>query len=44
MENEIVAHKAGTVAKLHIKEGDPVTAGAPIADIKSAAPAEAAAE
>jgi len=44
MENEIVAHKAGTVAKLHIKEGDPITAGAPIADIKSEAPAEAAAE
>jgi len=42
MENEIVAHKAGTIAKLHIAEGDPITAGAPIADIKSAeaAPAE----
>jgi acetyl-CoA/propionyl-CoA carboxylase biotin carboxyl carrier protein len=37
MENEIVAHKAGTVSKLHIAEGDPITAGAPIADITSAA-------
>ncbi|WP_372787733.1 acetyl-CoA carboxylase biotin carboxylase subunit [Paraconexibacter sp.] len=47
MENEIVAHKAGTLAKLHIAEGDPITAGQPIADITSApaeAPAEAAAE
>ncbi len=43
MENEIVAHKAGTVTKLHIAEGDPITAGAPIADIASA-PAEPAAE
>ncbi|MTD46136.1 acetyl-CoA carboxylase biotin carboxylase subunit [Conexibacter sp. W3-3-2] len=43
MENEIVAHKAGTVSKLHIAEGDPITAGAPIADITSA-PAEPAAE
>ena len=36
MENEIVAHKAGTVAELPIKEGEPINAGAPIATITSA--------
>jgi acetyl-CoA/propionyl-CoA carboxylase biotin carboxyl carrier protein len=35
MENEITAHKAGTIAKLPITEGEPIAAGAPIATIKS---------
>ena len=33
MENEITAHKAGVIAELPIKEGDPISAGAPIAVI-----------
>jgi acetyl-CoA/propionyl-CoA carboxylase, biotin carboxylase, biotin carboxyl carrier protein len=37
MENEITAHKAGTIAALPISEGAPIAAGAPIATIKSAA-------
>jgi acetyl-CoA/propionyl-CoA carboxylase, biotin carboxylase, biotin carboxyl carrier protein len=37
MENEITAHKAGTIAELPIKEGEPIQAGAPIATITSAA-------
>jgi len=36
MENEITAHKAGTVVELPISEGAPIQAGAPIATIKSA--------
>jgi acetyl-CoA/propionyl-CoA carboxylase biotin carboxyl carrier protein len=41
MENEITAHKAGTIAELPIVEGEPIQAGAPIATITSpAAPAE----
>jgi acetyl-CoA/propionyl-CoA carboxylase, biotin carboxylase, biotin carboxyl carrier protein len=39
MENEITAHKAGTIAELPIVEGEPIQAGAPIATITSA-PAE----
>ncbi len=39
MENEITAHKAGTIAELPIVEGEPINAGAPIATIKSEAPA-----
>jgi acetyl-CoA/propionyl-CoA carboxylase biotin carboxyl carrier protein len=35
MENEITAHKAGTIAELPIAEGKPIAAGAPIATIKS---------
>ncbi|MGH2911703.1 MAG: acetyl-CoA carboxylase biotin carboxylase subunit [Solirubrobacteraceae bacterium] len=35
MENEIAAHKAGTIAELPIVEGEPIAAGAPIAIIKS---------
>ena len=35
MENEITAHKAGVIAELPIKEGDAITAGAPIAVIAS---------
>jgi acetyl-CoA/propionyl-CoA carboxylase biotin carboxyl carrier protein len=35
MENEITAHKAGTIAELPIEEGAPIQAGAPIATIKS---------
>jgi acetyl-CoA/propionyl-CoA carboxylase, biotin carboxylase, biotin carboxyl carrier protein len=35
MENEITAHKAGTIVELPIKEGEPIQAGAPIATIKS---------
>ena len=35
MENEITAHKAGSIAELPIKEGEPIPAGAPIAVIKS---------
>jgi acetyl-CoA/propionyl-CoA carboxylase, biotin carboxylase, biotin carboxyl carrier protein len=40
MENEITAHKAGTIAELPIVEGEPITAGAPIATIKSDSPQE----
>ena len=36
MENEITAHKAGTIAELPIAEGAPIAAGAPIATIESA--------
>ena len=41
MENEITAHKAGTITDLPISEGAPIKAGDPIATIKSeeAAPA-----
>jgi len=39
MENEITAHKAGTIVELPIVEGEPIQAGAPIATIKSAEPA-----
>src|SRR4051812_44576475 len=35
MENEITAHKAGVIAELPIKEGEPITAGATLAVIKS---------
>jgi acetyl-CoA/propionyl-CoA carboxylase biotin carboxyl carrier protein len=35
MENEITAHKAGTIIELPISEGAPIQAGAPIATIKS---------
>jgi acetyl-CoA/propionyl-CoA carboxylase biotin carboxyl carrier protein len=35
MENEITAHKAGTVVELAIEEGAPIQAGAPIATIKA---------
>jgi acetyl-CoA/propionyl-CoA carboxylase biotin carboxyl carrier protein len=34
MENEIAAHKAGVIAELPIKEGEPITAGATLAVIK----------
>jgi acetyl-CoA/propionyl-CoA carboxylase, biotin carboxylase, biotin carboxyl carrier protein len=37
MENEITAHKAGTISELPITEGAPIQAGAPIATITSAA-------
>jgi acetyl-CoA/propionyl-CoA carboxylase biotin carboxyl carrier protein len=37
MENEITAHKAGTVAELPIEEGRPINAGDPIATITSPA-------
>jgi acetyl-CoA/propionyl-CoA carboxylase, biotin carboxylase, biotin carboxyl carrier protein len=37
MENEIMAHKAGTIAELPISEGAPIAAGAPIATITSPA-------
>jgi acetyl-CoA/propionyl-CoA carboxylase biotin carboxyl carrier protein len=37
MENEITAHKAGTIAELPISEGAPIAAGAPIATIVSGA-------
>jgi acetyl-CoA/propionyl-CoA carboxylase biotin carboxyl carrier protein len=37
MENEITAHKAGTISELPISEGAPIAAGAPIATIVSAA-------
>jgi acetyl-CoA/propionyl-CoA carboxylase biotin carboxyl carrier protein len=37
MENEITAHKDGTIVELPIAEGAPIQAGAPIATIKSAA-------
>jgi acetyl-CoA/propionyl-CoA carboxylase, biotin carboxylase, biotin carboxyl carrier protein len=36
MENEITAHKAGTIVELPISEGAPIQAGAPIATIVSA--------
>jgi acetyl-CoA/propionyl-CoA carboxylase biotin carboxyl carrier protein len=35
MENEITAHKAGTVIELPIEEGKPISAGDPIATISS---------
>ena len=35
MENEITAHKAGTIAELPIKEGAPIAAGDTIAVIGS---------
>jgi acetyl-CoA/propionyl-CoA carboxylase biotin carboxyl carrier protein len=35
MENEITAHKAGTIVELPISEGAPIQAGAPIATIRS---------
>jgi acetyl-CoA/propionyl-CoA carboxylase biotin carboxyl carrier protein len=34
MENEITAHKTGTIVDLPIVEGEPIQAGAPIATIK----------
>jgi acetyl-CoA/propionyl-CoA carboxylase biotin carboxyl carrier protein len=37
MENEITAHKAGTIVDLPIAEGAPIQAGAPIATIESPA-------
>ena len=37
MENEITAHKAGTIAELPIEEGKPISAGDPIATITSPA-------
>jgi acetyl-CoA/propionyl-CoA carboxylase biotin carboxyl carrier protein len=37
MENEITAHKAGTVTALPIEEGKPITTGDPIATISSPA-------
>jgi acetyl-CoA/propionyl-CoA carboxylase biotin carboxyl carrier protein len=40
MENEITAHKAGTIAELPIVEGEPINAGAPIATITSEPPKE----
>jgi acetyl-CoA/propionyl-CoA carboxylase biotin carboxyl carrier protein len=40
MENEITAHKAGVIAELPIKEGDAISAGAPIAVITSPPAAE----
>jgi acetyl-CoA/propionyl-CoA carboxylase biotin carboxyl carrier protein len=40
MENEIIAHKAGVIETLSIKEGEPIQSGAPIAIIKSPAAAE----
>ncbi|MBA3358860.1 MAG: biotin/lipoyl-binding protein, partial [Thermoleophilaceae bacterium] len=36
MENEITAHKAGTIAALPIEEGKSISAGDPVATIKSA--------
>ncbi len=38
MENEITAHKAGTIVELPIAEGEPIQAGAPIATISSEDP------
>jgi acetyl-CoA/propionyl-CoA carboxylase, biotin carboxylase, biotin carboxyl carrier protein len=35
MENEITAHKSGTIVELPIAEGSPIQAGAPIATIRS---------
>jgi acetyl-CoA/propionyl-CoA/long-chain acyl-CoA carboxylase, biotin carboxylase, biotin carboxyl carrier protein len=40
MENEIAAHKSGTIVELPIAEGEPIQAGAPIATITSAAESE----
>jgi len=40
MENEITAHKTGTIAELPITEGAPIGAGDTIARIVSEAPAE----
>lgn len=40
MENEITAHKAGTISKLAAKEGEPINTGDLIATIKSAEAAE----
>jgi acetyl-CoA/propionyl-CoA carboxylase biotin carboxyl carrier protein len=37
MENEITAHKSGTIVELPISEGAQIQAGAPIATIRSAA-------
>ncbi len=37
MENEITAPKAGVVEELHVKEGEPIQSGAPIAKIVTAA-------
>ena len=37
MENEIIAHKAGTIAELPIEEGKPISSGDPIATISDAA-------
>ncbi len=37
MENEITAHKAGTITELSVEEGDAIDAGAPIATINSTA-------
>jgi acetyl-CoA/propionyl-CoA carboxylase, biotin carboxylase, biotin carboxyl carrier protein len=37
MENEITAHKSGTIVELPISEGAPIQAGAPIATIKDPA-------
>ena len=34
MQNDIVAHRTGTVAAVHVREGDVVGAKAPIADIE----------
>jgi acetyl-CoA/propionyl-CoA carboxylase, biotin carboxylase, biotin carboxyl carrier protein len=39
MENEIIAHKAGVVAELMVKEGEAIASGAPIARITAAVPA-----
>ena len=38
MENEITAHKAGTIVELPIEEGEPIQAGAPIATIIASPP------
>src|SRR5205085_10276147 len=35
MENEITAHKAGKIAELAVKEGEPISSGATIAVITS---------
>ena len=40
MENEITAHKAGTIAELPITKGAAIGAGDPIARIVSETPAE----
>jgi acetyl-CoA/propionyl-CoA carboxylase biotin carboxyl carrier protein len=39
MENEITAHKAGVIAELMVKEGEPIASGAPIATITAPAAA-----
>src|SRR6202043_917589 len=36
MENEITAHKSGTIVELPIVEGEPIQAGAPIATTAAA--------